>query len=214
MPLFELESGPRERPGRPKGDSSRAPRGGSRVPAPVVRGTVVGAITRLKESVWAPVMLKVAGVVLGMLALAAIGASSMAHGAFTNAADPAEKSGSRVAAGLGPVHPSPRVVADHPPLRASSTPPRTERAPAPVAPPPDAGPPTESAITADGKVILNRAGLDDLTKLPGIGQKRAQAILDLRHKLGGRFKRISDLLRLKGIGPKGLKKIEAKAVLD
>ena len=102
------------------------------------------------------------------------------------------------------------MAASPPLVHASSTPPRADAAPAP----PDAGPPKESAITEDGKVILNRAGLDDLQKLPGIGEKRAQAILDLRHKLGGRFKRISDLLRLKGIGPKGLKKIEAKAVLD
>jgi len=183
------------------------------MPAPAARGALSRAITRLKQSVWAPVMLKVTGVVLGMLALAAIGASSMAHGAFTNARDPTEKPGSRVAAGLGPLQPSPAAAAENPILRASSTPPRADAAP-PVAPPSDAGPPKESAITADGKVILNRAGLDDLTKLPGIGEKRAQAILDLRHKLGGRFKRISDLLRLKGIGPKGLKKIEAKAVLD
>lgn len=214
MSLFELESGSRERPGQPKREPSRSPRGGSRLAAPVARGALPRAITRLKESVWAPVMLKVAGVVLGMLALAAIGASSMAHGAFTNGVGPSEKPGSRVAAGLGPVQPSPPAVAENPTLRTSSTPPRTDAAPAPVAPPPDAGAPKESAITEDGKVILNRAGVDDLQKLPGIGEKRAQAILDLRHKLGGRFKRISDLLRLKGIGPKGLKKIEAKAVLD
>jgi len=193
---------------------SRSPRGGSRVPTPVARGTLRRAVARLKESVWAPVMLKVTGVLLGMFALAAIGASSMAHGSFVNVAVSGTPA-ARVAAGLGPLHPSPPAPAPAPPApHASSSPPRHDAATAPPASPVDGGPPPESAVTADGKVILNRAGLDDLQKLPGIGEKRARAILELRQKLGGRFKRISDLLRLKGIGPKGLKKIEAKAVLD
>jgi competence protein ComEA len=159
--------------------------------------------------VWAPIALKLAGAALGMLGLAAIGASSVAHGSRGAHAVPA-----------GPAS-APRTTANLTPFGGA----RQGSAPAPStsAPPPaadagtdaesaDAGPP--GAITADGKVILNRAGIDELTELPGIGPKRAQAILELRQKLGGRFKRLSDLLRLKGIGPKGLKKIEAKAVLD
>jgi len=212
MSLFELESGSRERPGQPKREPSRSPRGGSRVPAPVARGTLTRALARWKESVWAPLFLKVTGVVVGMLALAAIGASSIAHGSFGNTVEPA-KEPPRLAAGLGPLQPKAPVPAP-PVLQGSSTPAGADAGPAPSAAPPDGGPPTEGALTEDGKVILNRAGIDDLQKLPGIGEKRARAILELRQKLGGRFKRISDLLRLKGIGPKGLKKIEAKAVLD
>jgi len=69
-------------------------------------------------------------------------------------------------------------------------------------------------MTADGKVILNRADASELRHLPGVGPKRAEAIVTLRAKLGGRFKRITDLLRVKGIGPKGMKKIEPHVVLD
>ncbi len=64
-------------------------------------------------------------------------------------------------------------------------------------------------LTADGKVILNLATITDLRKLPGIGQKRAQAILDLRQKLGGRFRKVTDLLRVKGIGGKRLAQARA-----
>jgi competence protein ComEA len=78
----------------------------------------------------------------------------------------------------------------------------------------DAGAMPPAALTPDGKVVLNRAGIDEIRRIPGIGAKRAQAILDLRAKLGGRFKRLSDLLRVKGIGPKSLKKMEAHVVLD
>lgn len=68
-------------------------------------------------------------------------------------------------------------------------------------------------LTADGKVILNLATADDLRHLPGVGQKRADAILALRTRLG-RFKQVSDLLRVKGIGVRGLKKIVPHVVLD
>lgn len=67
--------------------------------------------------------------------------------------------------------------------------------------------------TADGKVVLNAAEVSDLVKLPGVGPKRAQSILDLRARLG-RFRKVTDLLRVKGIGVKGLKKIEPFVVLD
>ena len=63
-------------------------------------------------------------------------------------------------------------------------------------------------------MILNRASVTELRRIPGVGAKRAQAIVDLRTKLGGRFKRTTDLLRVKGIGVKSLKKMEAYMVLD
>jgi competence protein ComEA len=61
---------------------------------------------------------------------------------------------------------------------------------------------------------LNRAGVDELRRIPGVGPKRARLIVELRQKLGGRFKRLGDLLRVKGIGVKSLKKMEAHVVLD
>ena len=68
-------------------------------------------------------------------------------------------------------------------------------------------------MTEDGKVILNLATVEDLRHLPGVGAKRADAILTLRTRLG-HFRHVNDLLRVKGIGVKGLKKILPHIVLD
>jgi len=70
-----------------------------------------------------------------------------------------------------------------------------------------------SGVTADGKVILNVASVEELTRLPGVGRKRAEAIAQLRTKLK-RFKSPTDLLRVKGIGPRGLKRMLPHLVLD
>ncbi len=47
---------------------------------------------------------------------------------------------------------------------------------------------------------INLATVDDLMRLPGIGKTRAEAILKERAQKP--FKRISDLMKIKGIGPK------------
>jgi competence protein ComEA len=80
---------------------------------------------------------------------------------------------------------------------------------------PEAGAPLSAShgIAADGRVILNRATDADLRRLPGIGAKRARAILELRARLG-RFQRVADLLRVKGIGPRLLQRLAAQVVLD
>ena len=70
-----------------------------------------------------------------------------------------------------------------------------------------------SALLPDGRVVLNEATLEDFRKLPGVGQRRAEALLALREKLG-QFKKLTDLLRVKGIGPKSLAKYKELAVLD
>lgn len=117
---------------------------------------------------------------------------------------------SEAASGDPPKAPAPSESSTTP--SGPSSPPSASAAPsaAPSAVPP-AGP--AAGITADGKVILNRASAAELTQLPGIGQKRAEKILELRQKLG-RFKKPADLLRVKGIGPKGLQKMLPHLVLD
>lgn len=70
-----------------------------------------------------------------------------------------------------------------------------------------------SGLLPDGRVVLNEATIDDFRKLPGVGQRRAEALLALREKLG-KFKKLTDLLRVKGIGPKSLAKFKEMAVLD
>lgn len=53
-----------------------------------------------------------------------------------------------------------------------------------------------------GEVLdLNTATLSDLTRLPGIGQTKAQAILDWR-EAHGPFRAVEDLLSVDGIGEK------------
>lgn len=48
-------------------------------------------------------------------------------------------------------------------------------------------------------VDINTAGLEELMALPGIGEKRAQAILDYREEHGP-FEYVEDLIQVPGIG--------------
>jgi len=61
-------------------------------------------------------------------------------------------------------------------------------------------------VTAE-KINLNTATLDDLQKLPGVGAKVAQRIIDFR-KQNGPFKKIEDLMKVKGIGEKTFNKFK------
>lgn len=54
-------------------------------------------------------------------------------------------------------------------------------------------------FVSDVPVDLNTAALDDLTALPGIGEAKAQAILDYRREHGP-FRRVEDVMKVKGIG--------------
>jgi len=63
------------------------------------------------------------------------------------------------------------------------------------------------------KVNINKAGVDELIKIPGIGKTTAQRIVDYR-KQNGKFNEISDLLKVKGIGKKSLKKIAPYIVIS
>ena len=62
-------------------------------------------------------------------------------------------------------------------------------------------------------MILNLAGPAELQRLPAVGAKRAAAIVELRQRLG-RFRRASELLRIKGIGPRTLERMLPLLVLD
>ncbi|USP39970.1 ComEA family DNA-binding protein [Acinetobacter sp. XS-4] len=53
---------------------------------------------------------------------------------------------------------------------------------------------------ASGQVHLNQANIEELQKLKGIGEKKAQAIVEYRQKNGG-FKNIDEFKNVKGIGP-------------
>ncbi len=52
-------------------------------------------------------------------------------------------------------------------------------------------------------IDINRAGIDELSTLKGIGIKKAQAIIEYR-EMYGQFSSVDDLLNVKGIGEKVL----------
>jgi len=79
---------------------------------------------------------------------------------------------------------------------------------APLAPGPE-GLPKETRRSAEAPAIaidINRATVEDFSKLPGIGPKLAQRIVAFREKHGP-FRRVEDLLAIRGIGHKKWKKI-------
>jgi competence protein ComEA len=211
MALVELETDARARAGNgSKKAASPLPRGGGRKQAPAAKGALGRALARFRENVWAPIALRLLGIFGGMLVLAAIGASSIARGSGVPLAIPSGAPNGFLAGGLTPL-----AAASS---SASVSAARREAVAVAAdggAPEPDAGASAPGGgVTADGKVVLNRASADELRKLPGVGAKRAEAIVLLRTKLGGRFKRLTDLLRVKGIGPRGLRKMEPHLVLD
>jgi competence protein ComEA len=70
-----------------------------------------------------------------------------------------------------------------------------------------------SSVNIQGdKISLNQANLQQLQTLNGVGEKKAQAIIEYRQKNGG-FKTVDELVNVKGIGPKLLEKNKARLVL-
>ncbi len=59
----------------------------------------------------------------------------------------------------------------------------------------------------NSKIDINQATVKELTKLPGIGKKKAEAIVAFRNE-NGRFKNVDDLKKVEGIGKKSLEKIK------
>jgi competence protein ComEA len=177
-------------------------------------------------SVWAPVAMKLAGLALGMLVLSGVGVASILSGTSGVQVPLASLLGSDIHAAWLATKPassarSATIAASTanvpaPTTTPTTTPPSDEksRASAASSAATDSVSQASSAgMTQDGKVILNLATLEDLRHLPGVGQKRADAILALRARLG-HFKHVNDLLRVKGIGVRGLKKILPHVLLD
>ena len=72
-----------------------------------------------------------------------------------------------------------------------------------------------AAVTSSisGVVNLNTASSEELQLLPGIGEARAVAIVSMRKQKGG-FKRVDDLLAVKGIGEAMLDKMRPHVTLS
>jgi competence protein ComEA len=69
------------------------------------------------------------------------------------------------------------------------------------------------AASLTNPININRADAAGLQKLPGVGVKTAQRILDER-SLRGPFKTVDELRRVPGIGPKTLEKLRPYVVVD
>lgn len=66
--------------------------------------------------------------------------------------------------------------------------------------------------TVTGVVNINEATLQQLTLLPGIGPARAQAIIAYREEHP--FRRVEELLRIRGIGRSSLDRLRPYVTLD
>ena len=166
---------------------------------------------RVRGSAWTPLVVKIVAGMIGFFALAFVGSGAAADllpgRAGTYLGPPTIPSvAPSTSVTIAPVEPAVHA----PPVPSGQTIAVADAG----APEADAGSVnTTSAVTADGKVILNLATEDDLRKLPGIGPKKAEAIIALRTKLG-KFKRAEDLLRVKGIGRKKLAKLRPRLLID
>jgi competence protein ComEA len=155
---------------------------------------------------WGAPIARAAAAALGLVVLAAIGRSALA-GAKTHETPVEPGAGDPVAQGPAVQAPPLALVA---PTRSSEI----GSPPPPIPAAPDAGEaPSRGRATPDDPVFLNQATLADLRRLPGVGAKKAQAILALRDRLQ-HFRQIEDLLKVKGIGRASLKKLRPLVRLD
>jgi competence protein ComEA len=174
---------------------------------PRLREAASRVTARVVGSRFAKPIARVVLVAAGLLLLAFVGKTAVA-GALGSASAPV---------GTSAVQPSPVA----PVAVAASALVPTAPPPVPTAvnaPPPEVAtgtvPASHTQATPDDPVFLNTAGVDDLRRLPGIGEKRATALLALRTRLGGRFHAIEDLLKVKGIGRTTLRRLRPLVRLD
>jgi competence protein ComEA len=71
----------------------------------------------------------------------------------------------------------------------------------------------EDARKLQGMVNVNTASLEELQLLPGVGEARARAIVDLRKQRGG-LKSLEELRDVKGIGDASLERLRPYVTFD
>lgn len=161
----------------------------------------------VRASIWAGLLARAGAAALGVVLLAWVGTSFGAASPNASAASPASPPSPPVASLTAPAAAAPAPSAPAASAPAASA--AVTQPPSPAA----SGSTVPRRATAEAPVILNTAGAEELRRLPGVGDKRADAILALRKRLG-RFSRIEDLLRVKGVGRATLKKWRPLVRLD
>jgi competence protein ComEA len=185
-------------------DAAREPRGLRRL-LHTQKAQFARAIAFARAWRWGAVVGRIVLAALGLVLLGAIGRSAFARNMLS--ADTTQHVDAEAAPATSDPPSTSLAVA------ASATPSANTAAVPEVASPPAAAPATRGRATTDDPVYLNQATLADLHRLPGVGPKRADAILALRAKLG-HFRQIEDLLKVKGIGRASLRKLRPLVRLD
>ena len=72
--------------------------------------------------------------------------------------------------------------------------------------------PAPDQASGPAKISINKATAAELTALPGVGPKMAERIVAYRTQ-NGPFKRVEDLMRVKGIGEKTFLKWKERLTL-
>ena len=70
-----------------------------------------------------------------------------------------------------------------------------------------------SSTSKEKKVNLNKANLEELKQVKGLGGKRAQDIIDHR-ETNGKFKSVDELKKVSGIGAKTIEKLKDYVTVD
>jgi competence protein ComEA len=70
----------------------------------------------------------------------------------------------------------------------------------------------KKALPAGDRVDLNRATVAELMRLPGVGEKRAQAIV--AHRSRQPFRRAEDVLQVKGLGKAWFAKVKGNLAVS
>ncbi len=71
----------------------------------------------------------------------------------------------------------------------------------------------EAPVLKEKSIDLNKAGISELTLLPGIGEVIAQRIVDYR-VANGLFKKLENLKNVKGIGTKTFEKLRKYIIIE